>query len=114
MAEPLTLMAVHAHPDDEASGGGILAASGGQSLYRAVLILIWLALLSSLPMLSAQEQDAAAVDACTDLRFLMRADTTPDRLKLQAAVPSLNFCPRWQTTTTLLPRYSGAQLPMAR
>jgi LmbE family N-acetylglucosaminyl deacetylase len=26
MAEPLTLMAVHAHPDDEASGGGILAA----------------------------------------------------------------------------------------
>src|SRR5262249_37420786 len=31
-----------------------------------------------------------------------------------AAVPSLNFCPRWQTTMTLLPRYSGAQLPMAR
>ena len=27
MAEPLTLMAVHAHPDDEASGGGILAAT---------------------------------------------------------------------------------------
>jgi LmbE family N-acetylglucosaminyl deacetylase len=26
MAEPFTLMAVHAHPDDEASGGGILAA----------------------------------------------------------------------------------------
>lgn len=32
MAEPLTLMAVHAHPDDEASGGGILAAYADQGV----------------------------------------------------------------------------------
>jgi len=32
MAEPLTLMAVHAHPDDEASGGGILATYAAQGI----------------------------------------------------------------------------------
>ena len=32
MAEPLTLMAVHAHPDDEASGGGILATYADQGI----------------------------------------------------------------------------------
>jgi LmbE family N-acetylglucosaminyl deacetylase len=37
MAEPLTLMAVHAHPDDEASGGGILAAYADQGV-RVVVV----------------------------------------------------------------------------
>jgi LmbE family N-acetylglucosaminyl deacetylase len=37
MAEPLTLMAVHAHPDDEASGGGILAASADQGIRTIVV-----------------------------------------------------------------------------
>ncbi|MBO0806418.1 MAG: PIG-L family deacetylase [Nocardiopsaceae bacterium] len=37
MAEPLTLMAVHAHPDDEASGGGILAAYADQGI-RIILV----------------------------------------------------------------------------
>jgi LmbE family N-acetylglucosaminyl deacetylase len=37
MAEPLTLMAVHAHPDDEASGGGILATYSDQGI-RAVVV----------------------------------------------------------------------------
>jgi LmbE family N-acetylglucosaminyl deacetylase len=37
MAEPLTLMAVHAHPDDEASGGGILAACAGQGIRTVVI-----------------------------------------------------------------------------
>jgi LmbE family N-acetylglucosaminyl deacetylase len=37
MAEPLTLMAVHAHPDDEASGGGILAAYGDQGIRTVVV-----------------------------------------------------------------------------
>jgi LmbE family N-acetylglucosaminyl deacetylase len=32
MAEPLTLMAVHAHPDDEASSGGILALYADQGI----------------------------------------------------------------------------------
>ena len=32
MSEPLTLMAVHAHPDDEASSGGILAAYADQGI----------------------------------------------------------------------------------
>ena len=36
MAEPLTLMAVHAHPDDEASGGGILATYSDQAV-RAMM-----------------------------------------------------------------------------
>src|ERR1700760_1333009 len=30
--QPLTLMAVHAHPDDEASGGGILATYADQGI----------------------------------------------------------------------------------
>jgi LmbE family N-acetylglucosaminyl deacetylase len=37
MAEPLTLMAVHAHPDDEASGGGILAAYSDQGIRTIVV-----------------------------------------------------------------------------
>jgi LmbE family N-acetylglucosaminyl deacetylase len=37
MAQPLTLMAVHAHPDDEASGGGILAAYADQGI-RVVVV----------------------------------------------------------------------------
>jgi LmbE family N-acetylglucosaminyl deacetylase len=37
MAEPLTLMAVHAHPDDEASGGGILAAYSDQGIRTVVV-----------------------------------------------------------------------------
>ena len=37
MAEPLTLMAVHAHPDDEASGGGILAAYADQGVRTIVV-----------------------------------------------------------------------------
>jgi len=37
MAEPLTLMAVHAHPDDEASGGGILATYADQGI-RIVVV----------------------------------------------------------------------------
>jgi len=37
MAEPLTLMAVHAHPDDEASGGGILAAYADQGIRTIVV-----------------------------------------------------------------------------
>lgn len=38
MAEPLTLMAVHAHPDDEASGGGILATYADQGV-RIVVVM---------------------------------------------------------------------------
>ena len=37
MADVLTLMAVHAHPDDEASGGGILAAYADQGM-RVVVV----------------------------------------------------------------------------
>jgi LmbE family N-acetylglucosaminyl deacetylase len=37
MAEPLTLMAVHAHPDDEASGGGILATYSDQGIRTVVV-----------------------------------------------------------------------------
>src|SRR5215469_14569355 len=37
MAEPLTLMAVHAHPDDEASGGGILAAYSDEGIRTVVV-----------------------------------------------------------------------------
>jgi LmbE family N-acetylglucosaminyl deacetylase len=37
MAEPLTLMSVHAHPDDEASGGGILAAYADQGVRTVVV-----------------------------------------------------------------------------
>ncbi len=37
MAEPLTLMSVHAHPDDEASGGGILAAYAGEGVRTIVV-----------------------------------------------------------------------------
>ena len=37
MAEPLTLMAVHAHPDDEASGGGILATYADQGTRTIVV-----------------------------------------------------------------------------
>ncbi|HEY0936975.1 MAG TPA: PIG-L family deacetylase [Trebonia sp.] len=37
MAEPFTLMAVHAHPDDEASGGGILALYADQDI-RVVVV----------------------------------------------------------------------------
>jgi LmbE family N-acetylglucosaminyl deacetylase len=37
MAEPLTLMAVHAHPDDEASGGGILATYADQGVRTIVV-----------------------------------------------------------------------------
>src|SRR6185437_4567967 len=37
MAEPLTLMAVHAHPDDEASGGGILAAYAEEGVRTIVV-----------------------------------------------------------------------------
>ena len=37
MSEPLTLMAVHAHPDDEASSGGILAAYADQGI-RVVVV----------------------------------------------------------------------------
>jgi LmbE family N-acetylglucosaminyl deacetylase len=37
MAEPLTLMAVHAHPDDEASGGGILALYSDQGVRTVVV-----------------------------------------------------------------------------
>ena len=37
MAEPLTLMTVHAHPDDEASGGGILATYADQGI-RVVVV----------------------------------------------------------------------------
>lgn len=37
MAEPLTLMAVHAHPDDEASGGGILASYADQGIQTVVV-----------------------------------------------------------------------------
>jgi LmbE family N-acetylglucosaminyl deacetylase len=37
MAEPLTLMAVHAHPDDEASSGGILATYADQGV-RVIVV----------------------------------------------------------------------------
>jgi LmbE family N-acetylglucosaminyl deacetylase len=37
MAEPLTLMSVHAHPDDEASGGGILATYSDQGIRTIVV-----------------------------------------------------------------------------
>jgi LmbE family N-acetylglucosaminyl deacetylase len=37
MADPLTLMAVHAHPDDEASGGGVLAAYADQGVRTIVV-----------------------------------------------------------------------------
>ena len=37
MAESLTLMAVHAHPDDEASGGGILALYSDQGVRTVVV-----------------------------------------------------------------------------
>jgi LmbE family N-acetylglucosaminyl deacetylase len=37
MAEPLTLTAVHAHPDDEASGGGILASYSDQGVQTIVV-----------------------------------------------------------------------------
>jgi LmbE family N-acetylglucosaminyl deacetylase len=37
MAEPLTFMAVHAHPDDEASGGGILAAYSDKGVRTIVV-----------------------------------------------------------------------------
>jgi LmbE family N-acetylglucosaminyl deacetylase len=37
MSEPLTLMAVHAHPDDEASSGGILAAYADQGIRTVVV-----------------------------------------------------------------------------
>lgn len=37
MAEPLTLMAVHAHPDDEASGGGILATYADEGVRTIVV-----------------------------------------------------------------------------
>jgi LmbE family N-acetylglucosaminyl deacetylase len=37
MAEPLTLMTVHAHPDDEASGGGILATYADQGI-RTIIV----------------------------------------------------------------------------
>jgi LmbE family N-acetylglucosaminyl deacetylase len=37
MAEPLTLMAVHAHPDDEASGGGILARYSDEGVRTIVV-----------------------------------------------------------------------------
>jgi LmbE family N-acetylglucosaminyl deacetylase len=37
MADPLTLMAVHAHPDDEASGGGILATYADQGIRTIVV-----------------------------------------------------------------------------
>src|SRR5215467_6265375 len=37
MAEPLTLTAVHAHPDDEASGGGILATYADQGIRTIVV-----------------------------------------------------------------------------
>src|SRR6202046_5582548 len=37
MAEPLTLMAVPAHPDDEASGGGILATYADQGIRTVVV-----------------------------------------------------------------------------
>jgi LmbE family N-acetylglucosaminyl deacetylase len=37
MSEPLTLMAVHAHPDDEASGGGILASYADQGIRTIVV-----------------------------------------------------------------------------
>ena len=37
MADPLTLMAVHAHPDDEASGGGILATYSDQGIQTIVV-----------------------------------------------------------------------------
>src|SRR5579862_3050632 len=37
MADVLTLMAVHAHPDDEASGGGILAAYADQGI-RVIVV----------------------------------------------------------------------------
>ncbi len=37
MAEPLTLMSVHAHPDDEASGGGILATYADEGVRTVVV-----------------------------------------------------------------------------
>ena len=37
MPDPLTLMAVHAHPDDESSGGGILATYGDQGIRTIVV-----------------------------------------------------------------------------
>src|ERR1700758_2172803 len=37
MADVLTLMAVHAHPDDEASGGGILATYADEGI-RVVVV----------------------------------------------------------------------------
>jgi LmbE family N-acetylglucosaminyl deacetylase len=37
MAKPLTLMAVHAHPDDESSGGGILGLYGDQGVRTIVV-----------------------------------------------------------------------------
>jgi LmbE family N-acetylglucosaminyl deacetylase len=37
MAEPLTLMTVHAHPDDEASGGGILATYADEGVRTIVV-----------------------------------------------------------------------------
>src|SRR5258708_34343033 len=35
--QPLTLMAVHAHPDDESSGGGILAAYSDNGIRTVVV-----------------------------------------------------------------------------
>ena len=35
--QPLTLMAVHAHPDDESSGGGILASYADQGIRTIVV-----------------------------------------------------------------------------
>src|ERR1700731_1112866 len=35
--QPLTLMAVHAHPDDESSGGGILATYSDQGIRTVVV-----------------------------------------------------------------------------
>jgi LmbE family N-acetylglucosaminyl deacetylase len=37
MPDPLTLMAVHAHPDDESSGGGILATYSDQGIRTIVV-----------------------------------------------------------------------------
>src|ERR1700743_957218 len=37
MPDPLTLMAVHAPPDDESSGGGILAAYADQGIRTVVV-----------------------------------------------------------------------------
>lgn len=59
--------------------------------YRYILVVV-LTLLSSLPALAAQSPEILTVDACADLRFLMRAGTTPDTLLqgggvLQSGIP---------------------------